>query len=364
MSTTKQFAPFSCNYTPQFAQLLHNLGISLIISTYQAGKVVVLSPVEEDKLIQLPRSYKSAMGLATEGNHRIAIAGLSEVTVLQNSGALAKGYPQKKGVYDGMYFPRATYYTGNLFLHDMAFSGDKLIAVNTLFSCLSYIDDKYSFTPFWKPDFISELAAEDRCHLNGMALENNEVRYVTALGNNDTAQGWRDNKMQGGILMDVPSGEILLEGLGMPHSPRIYNGKLYLLNSTQGELICVDIEKKNYEVVCKLGGYARGMDRFGDYLFIGVSKLRHNSPVFRDLPIAETSYSGVIAVHLPYGSIAGHIKYEVSVDEIYDVKVLPGLKRPSVLSPEMPVHKRALHIPETTFWSAGEEKENQSPVMD
>ncbi len=344
--------PFDCNYTPQFAELLNNLGISLAISTYQAGKVVILSAVDVDKLVQLPRTFDAPMGMATtEGG--LAVATKDEVIVLRNSQSSAPTYPSKKGVYDGMYLPRATYYTGVIAMHDMAFMPNKeLVGVNTSFSCLCKVDDNFSFTPFWQPPFIKELAPEDRCHLNGMALENGEIKYLSALGTSNTKQGWRDHKMDGGVVMEYPSGKIIADGLGMPHSPRIYNDELYVLNSTQGELLKINRTTGEKEVVCELGGFARGMSRSGDYLFIGVSKLRHNSTAFNDLPIAEKSFAGVVAVYLPYGSVVGSFQYSMSVDEIYDVKVLPKLKRPSLLSPAMEAVKNSIVTPEQSYWKA------------
>lgn len=355
--------PFDCEYSPQFAELLHKLNISLAISTYQANKVIVLSAVDTDKLIQLPRTFNSPMGMAT-AKDSLAVATRNEVIVLRNNQGLAKSYPNKPDVYDGMYVPRSRYMTGHVAMHDMMFDedGSSLTGINTLFSCVCKIDHQYSFTPIWKPPFISELASEDRCHLNGLASENGEIKYVTALGNTNGTQGWRDNKMQGGIVMEYPSGKIIKDGLGMPHSPRVYDGKLYVLNSTQGELIKIDPDTGTHEVICQLGGFARGMSRHGDYLFIGVSKLRHNSWAFKDLPIAETSFAGVVAVYLPYGSVVGNFKYSMTVDEIYDVKVLPGLKRPSILSPDMDIHQQALSIPGTAMWGAPEEKKQPSPV--
>jgi len=347
--------PFALEYSAQFAQLLTDLGISLAVSTYQAGKVILLSPSEGDKLVQLPRTYPNAMGMAQHAD-KLAVASMHEVVVLKNTPSLAKKYPQKPDTYDAIYTPRALYFTGAVSMHDMEYLADgKLAGVNTAFSCLSYIDDNQSFTPFWKPPFISDLMPEDRCHLNGLATENGEIKYLTALGTSDTPQGWRNTKMNGGVLMHYPSGEIILSGLAMPHSPRIINGELYVLNSAQGELIKVDVQNKSYEVVVKLGGFARGMAQHGDYLFIGVSKLRHNSPAFADLPIAKTSFSGVIAVYLPYKTIVGQLAYKMSVDEIYDVKVIPS-KRPSILSPDMPVSKQAIVLPDKSFWAVNSEQ--------
>ena len=124
--------------------------------------------------------------------------------------------------------------------------------------------------------------------------------------------------------MDVSSGEIVLEGLPMPHSPRVYDGKLYLLLSGTGELVCADPETGRYEVVAQLPGFVRGMARCGDYLFVGLSKLRKSSSTFAALPISDQAvFSGIVVVSLLEGRIVAHLKYETGIEEIYDVQVLP-----------------------------------------
>lgn len=352
METT---APFELSYDPGFAELLYNLGASLALSTYQAGKVVLLSPVDSHTLIQLPRTFASAMGMAVKDD-LLAIATKHNVEVLKCSTSLAANYPKKQGTYDCLYMPRASYHSSYLALHDMGFVDDKLVAVNTLFSTLCYIDHKQSFTPFWQPPFISDLMPEDRCHLNGMAIEDDEIKYLTALGSANSYQGWRMNKMNGGILMEYPSGKIILDGLSMPHSPRIYDGKLYLLNSALGELIEVDRQNGTYKVIVDLGGFARGMDRLGDYLFIGMSKMRHVDEAFSDLSIVKTSFAGVIAVHLPTATIVGRATYLMSVDELYDVKLLPGKIRPNIVSADMEVHQQAIEFNDMSFWTVADKK--------
>ena len=350
----KPLPPFSCIYSPEIPGILNKLNCTIAFSTYQAGKVVFMSAINDEKLIQLPRTFDTAMGLATTPT-KLAVACKSELVILGNTPGMAPNYPPKPNTYDSIYLPRATYYTGNLALHDMAFINDELFAINTLFSCISKIDHHYSFTPVWKPEFINKLVPEDRCHLNGMAIENDKIKYVTALGTKDIAQGWRDTKMDGGVLMDVATNEIILDELSMPHSPRIYNNELYLLQSAQGQLIKVDREAKSYEIVTKLDGFARGMSRVGDYLFIGVSKLRHNHSVFADLPIAKSSFSGIVVVYLPFGGVVGHIRYETSVDEIYDVKIIEGYKRPAILNTNKETHQMALTTPTDNYWAVKEE---------
>lgn len=355
---TKPLPPFSCTYSPNVPELLSQLKCTIALSTYQAGKVVFLSATGPDKMIQLPRTFNNAMGIATSEN-KLAVACKSEVVVLANTPSMAPNYPPKPNTYDALYLPRAQYFTGQLALHDMNWQNGQLLAINTLFSCISAVDEDYSFKPIWKPDFITELAPEDRCHLNGMSMNNGQVEYVTALGETNAYHGWRENKLKGGILINVPTGEIITRDLPMPHSPRVYDGKLYVLLSAAGELVEVDQKNGSYKTITKLKYFVRGMAKQDDYLFIGHSKLRHNSSTFRDLPIAKESVkSGVLIVHLPTASLVGYIRYENSVDEIYDVKILPGLRRPGIVSHEKDVHKLAITTPGDNFWAEEQKKDS------
>lgn len=351
---TAPLPPFHCTFTPNVPELLHQLGCTLALSTYQAGKVVFLSAKNEEEMAQLPRNFPKAMGIALEGE-KMAIACRDEVLVLVNSPQLAHHYPKKRGVYDALFMPRAKYFTGALDIHDVEWgSGGELYAVNTLFSCLIKIDDNFSFTPVWRPPFISKSASEDRCHLNGMCMSGGRPKFVTAFSQTDAPQGWRPNVTTTGIVMDVDTGEIICDSLSMPHSPRLFDGELYLLLSATGEVVKVDIKNGKYDVVCKLTGFVRGLARHGNYLFVGLSKLRKSSSTFGKLKMAEkATKAGIAIVHLPTGAIAGEIRYHTSVDEIYDVQVIPNYRRPGILNTEKPEYKMGLTTPETTYWAMG-----------
>ncbi|HHG83331.1 MAG TPA: TIGR03032 family protein [Bacteroidetes bacterium] len=344
-------APFSLSYSPNLPELLSQLGCSLAISTYQAGKVIFISPKGADSLIQLPRNFNKAMGIGLE-NDKMVVATKDQVIVFRNSPDLAQHYPRNPGTYDALFMPRASFHTGLVDIHDIDFGKDGLIGVNTSFSCLAKIDENYSFTPIWKPPFISRLVSEDRCHLNGMVLVDGKPKYVTAFGTGDTHQSWRETVTTGGILMDVDSNEIVAQGLPMPHSPRIFDGKLYILFSATGEVAQLDVNTGKYDVIRQLKGFVRGLARFGDYLFVGLSRLRKNSSTFAKLKIAnEANFGGVAVLHLPTGSLVGELRYQASVDEIYDVQVLPGMLRPGIVNTDREEHKMGLHIPEATFWA-------------
>ena len=350
--------PFSCSYTPQLPELLLQLNCSIAISTYQAGKVVFISPKDANQLIQLPRNFVKAMGIAIDGN-KMALALKDEVLVLANSPDLAKFYPKKQNTYDALFMPRAKYYTGLLDIHDLDWGTDSLYAVNTSFSCIISVDEHYSFTPYWTPPFISKLASEDRCHLNGMALKNGKPQYITAFSTGDSPQSWREVITTDGILMDIESNEFVAKKLPMPHSPRLINGKLYVLFSATGELAEIEVDTGKINIIKKFDGFVRGLAYYKDYLFIGLSKLRQNSSTFAKLDIAQkANHSGVIVLHLPTGAIVGGIQYQNSVEEIYDIQIIPNTIRPNILNTDREEYKMGLMIPKTTYWARKKEDQN------
>ncbi|MFK7922336.1 MAG: TIGR03032 family protein [Bacteroidia bacterium] len=348
-------SPFSLSYTPNVPELLQQLGCTLALSTYQAGKLIFISAADSEKLVQLPRTFDTPMGIGLHGN-KMAIATKDEVVVLANSPMLASHYPRQPQTYDALFMPRATYYTGRVDIHDLDFGADALYGVNTSFSCLIKIDENYSFTPVWQPHFITHLASEDRCHLNGMAMQNGQPKFVTAFGTGNSPQSWRPNVTQGGILMDVPSNQVVMQGLPMPHSPRFWQDQLLVLFSATGELARLDVAAGKWEVISKLNAFVRGMAFIGDYAFIGLSKLRKNSSTFAHLPIAEMAdYAGVVIIHIPTGARVGEIRYMASVDEIYDVQVLPDLQRPGILNTLKPEYKMGLSTPDATYWAISDQ---------
>ncbi len=358
MDNTISIAPFSCRYSPQVPELLLRLNCTIALSTYQAGKLIFLSPKDNDSLVQLPRTFPNPMGVAGDKERgKLALACKDEILVFSNSTSLATYYPKSPGVYDALFLPRVTYHTGPLDIHDLSFGvNGELFAVNTLFSCIMTVSKDFNFLPYWTPPFISDLVSEDRCHLNGMAMKNGLPRFATAFNNGNTFQSWRDNVTKTGIVIDLQTNEIIVENLAMPHTPRLFNNDLYLLLSATGELIKVDTKTGKYDVIVKIDGFVRGMYLHKDYLFIGLSKLRKNSTTFGKLEMAvKANHSGIVIVHLPTGSIAGKITYLSSVDEIYDIHILPDSIRPNILNTISHDHKEAVITPTATFWAKQKE---------
>lgn len=354
--------PFSYSYTPNIPELLLGLKCSLAISTYQTGKVVIFSAKNENELIQLPRSFRKPMGMAIHGD-KWAIATNESVVVTANASGLAPHYPANPNVYDALFVPRSSYYTGPLDLHDIHYADQGLIGVNTMFSTIVKIDDDFSFKPIWTPKFISDHKPEDRCHLNGLAIEpqSRKARYVTALGQGDTHRSWKEDMLKGGVLIDIETNEIILSELPVPHTPRLFGDDLWMLLSATGELVKVNTKKGTYDIITQLNGFARGMDKIGDYLFIATSKLRPNSSLFKDAPIAKRAVvCGISVVYLPTGQVCGNITYNTSVEELYDLVVLPNMLRPNILNVEKGIHQNSVITEKEVFWNNPEKVENQS----
>lgn len=230
---------------------------------------------------------------------------------------------------------RKSLYTGNVHGHDLAFGSDGLWMANTLFSCLCTFDDGYHFVPRWRPSFVSELIDQDRCHLNGLAMESGRPRYVSVLAETDTPAGWRPTKATGGAIIDVESDAVITRGLAMPHSPRLHEGRLWVLDSGTGSLVTVDRATGDREVVETVPGYTRGLALHGQFAFVGLSKIRETS-VFGDLPISdhhEELRCGIAIVDLNSGRTVATFQFHTGVEEIFAVEVIAGPRHPALFGP-------------------------------
>jgi uncharacterized protein (TIGR03032 family) len=316
--------------TASLAPALAALGTSLVISTYQTGKLVCARAQADGVLNTHFRDFDKPMGIAVAPG-RIALGTRNEVWDFRDMPEAAPKV-EPAGTHDACFLPRNRHITGDIAVHDLAFAGGELWLVATAFSCLATLDAHHSFVPRWTPPFITALAPEDRCHLNGLAVVDDRVAYVTALGQTDAPGGWRADKATGGVLIDVASAEVVAGGLSMPHSPRWHEGRLWLLESGRGTLSAVDLAAGRAETVAELPGFTRGLAFAGDTAFVGLSQIRESS-TFGDLPLTDRlreRQSGVWMVDLRSGATTGFLRFEDLVQEIFDVALLPGVRFPEI----------------------------------
>ena len=320
----------SSAHTDNVPEILSRLRATLIVSMRGAGRIVLLR-ADGGGLNAHVRAFPHACAIATAPG-RLAIGVRAAVWDYRDvPAAAARLHPAR---HDACFVPRNLHVTGDIALHEMAFGADETLwLVNTRFSTLCTFASDTSFEARWRPRFISGLGAEDRCHLNGVALHDGTPYCVSALGASDSPAGWRERRHDSGVLVDVASGEISVAGLRMPHSPRLHDGALWLLEGADGALVRVDPARGTRETVAVLPGFTRGLALAGDYAFVGISCVRDRE---LDLPLAQRlaqapPQCGVWIVDLRDGSIAGFVRLEGEAREVFDVQLLPGVVYPDLL---------------------------------
>lgn len=316
-------------------QWLRERNVGLAFTTYQAGKLFMIGTNPEGRLSIFERTFARAMGMCV-ADDTIWMSSLYQLWRFEN--ALVPG--QAHDGYDKLYVPRVSYTTGDLDIHDVAVDGDgQPVFISTALSCLATVSDTYSVKPLWKPSFISKVAPEDRCHLNGLAMRDGKPRYVTAVSQSDVGDGWRDHRHDGGIVIDIESNEIIATGLSMPHSPRWHNERLWLHNSGTGEFGFIDVDSGSSEFVPLVfcPGYLRGLTFVGNFAIVGLSGPREDG-TYQGLALEEALASrsaaprcGLQIIDLSTGNVVEWLRISGIVNELYDVAVLANTTRPMAL---------------------------------
>jgi uncharacterized protein (TIGR03032 family) len=315
----------------RFAEWLARADVCIALTTYQAGRLFFIGRKPDGGVRAHERMIEQCQGLWTDGQ-TLWTSGLWTLWRFEN--ALRPGARTPSGA-DRKFVPREGRVTGRTDIHDIGIASidgvRQPVFVNTLFSCLATISDRASFRPVWRPKFISALAPEDRCHLNGLAMDGERPAFVSAVSSSDVADGWRERRRDGGVIIDVASGEKVATGLSMPHSPRLYDGRLWVLNSGEGEFGTIDPSTGAFTPVCFCPGYARGLAFIGRHAVIGLSRPRHNQ-TFAGLKLDErlaekdaVPRSGLLVVDIDTGTVVEWLRFEHTIEELYDVAVLPGV---------------------------------------
>jgi uncharacterized protein (TIGR03032 family) len=337
-STGQDAAPAEAarySMSPGLPEFLGSRQIAIAASSYQSGKFYLLGQNVDGGLMVHERFFRKSMGICVVDSDIILLATLFQIVKFRN--VLDRGQ-QINDVYDACYVPREMVTTGELDVHDIGLlKNGRIVFVNTLYNCLASPSQRHSFTPLWKPPFISRIVKEDRCHLNGLAMQDGVPRYVTAISRSDTVDGWRDRRVDGGIVVDVQTGEIAAAGLSMPHSPRLYRDRLWLVNSGSGEIGWIErgasAGAARFHALAFCPGFARGLAFHGKYAFVGLSKPRYERfeglALDSRLAAADSEpWCGMQVIDLDTGACEHWFRIDGPVSELYDLAVVPGVVRP------------------------------------
>jgi uncharacterized protein (TIGR03032 family) len=334
---------FSLTASRNFPAWLSESRVSIAITTYQTNKLILIGLNEAGAVSVFERTLERPMAMHIEGDD------LYVATAFQiwRFGARAPFGPYQG--FDRVYAPLASIVTGDLDIHDIARdAGGRLVFVNTLYSCIAATAARANFEPVWRPPFVSRLAPEDRCHLNGVALKDGAIGFATAAGRSDVADGWRDRRADGGVVIDIAANHIIAEGLSMPHSPRWRDGTLYVCSAGSGEFGRIDPASGRFEPIAFLPGFIRGLTFSGRYAMVSLSPPREKT--FRGLPLegrlaaaGAEPRAGIAVIDLETGDAPHWLRLD-GVGELYDVAVLPGVRRPAAIGFKSDEVRRAVLI--------------------
>lgn len=328
-----------------FVKWLTENNCSVALTTYQAGRLFLIGRKFDGSIRAHERLIKQCQGLWTDGQ---TLWTSSLHTLWRFKNALHVENIDEQGA-DRRFTPREGRVTGQIDIHDIGIGDinqfkDNSTEINqgpifvcTAYNCLATTSDTDSFRPLWQPPFISKMVAEDRCHLNGLAMDGDRAAYVSAVSRSDVADGWRERRRDGGVVLDVASGEAVATGLSMPHSPRLYDGKLWVLNSGRGELCTIDAKTGDITPVAFCPGYARGLAFVGRFAIVGLSRPRRNQ-TFEGLELQDllaqkdtAPRSGLLVINIDTGQTVEWLRFQHTIDELYDVAILQDTRQPEAI---------------------------------
>jgi uncharacterized protein (TIGR03032 family) len=329
-----------------FPDWLAENDLALAVTAYQAGRLLMIGRNETGGVAVCERAFDRCTGLCVTGD------ALWMGSAFQVWKFTAAPDVDPADGCDRLYVPRVGHTTGDVDAHDLAVDGaGRVVVVSTALSCLGTLDDAHGLRSVWRPPFVSRTVPEDRCHLNGLAVRDGRPRYVTVCGRSDVADGWRDHRRAGGCVLDVETGDVVADGLSMPHSPRWHADRLWVLDSGRGDLGYVDPGTGRFERVAFCPGYGRGLAFAGGCAVVGLSRPREVT--FRGLDLdavlaarGAAPWCGLQVVDLRTGTVAHWLRVEAGMDEVYDVAVLPGVTRPKALGFAAADVRRRLWVPD------------------
>lgn len=325
-------APIATEPHGDFVPWLHATGGTLAITTYTSGKLVFVSAPHGQLAVREFR-FARPMGLSVNGP-RLALAVRERLLVFRRDDKRETSAAERGASH---FQQVASYRTGKLNVHDVAFGRRGVYFANTRYNCIARPSDRVNFLRVWQPPFIAEMIAQDRCHLNGLGMRDGRAAMATAFCACDHRGGWREeNRFASGVLIDIAANEVVADGLCMPHSPRRFAGAWWLCNSGEGALCRFDASRGMCDPIAFLPGFTRGLAFAGRRAIVGLSKIRPehilDAPPVRDRH--GELQAGVAIVDLDTYRVTGGLHFARGGNEVFETAFLPGVNHLTLAATE------------------------------
>ena len=315
-----------------FVAWLAERRVAIALTTGSTGRLVLVGAAPDGRLSVFVRAFDGAYGLHAAGQ-TLLLATAFQIWRFENT--VAPG--RNASGYDRLFVPRVAYTTGDVRAGDVAFAADgAILFANTLFSCVAAASAEFSFTPVWRPPFITRLLPEDRCHLTGFALDRGLLRYVSVAGPTDQPGGWAGGIASGGLVMDAATDAEVGQGLALPVAPRLHAGQLWLDEAASGLFGFLHLDTATFEEVAFCPGWLSGL-AFADRFAVVATSIARSGRGMGGLPLEHNleayrakAQTALCIVDLTTGELAHWLRFG-GLPEIRDVAVMPQTARPAAL---------------------------------
>lgn len=326
------------NFSRLFPLWLRENKCNIVVSCYRKNRLFCIGMQGSGHVSTYFATVLRPMGLAyddTDGT--ILSSERGNITTFKCKGS--ETCPQY-GYFDKLYLPTHVFLSSDTDIHDLRIGADsKLYYVSARFNSICMPSTENSFDVHWIPPWISTVdgmpPAEDRCHLNGMAIVDGLPRFVTSSCISDYSGAWREHHGEG-VVYDILNETIVASGLWAPHSPNWYDGKLWIAEAGTGQFGYVDLVERKFVAKKFLPGFIRGITIYNNFALINTSMDRHDY-AFKDLPLGHLVEqsgarvrSGVWIIDMNTFDVRHTFEFIDPTSELYDIIVLPDTDRAKI----------------------------------
>lgn len=321
--------PESLEYCTEgnFPELLEKLKITLFVTREYEHLVLALN-VKNKKIRQSFLHLPHPNGIVV--NHKtnkVYVASTRSPNNIVELSVVSKlmeraGYPKGRRKENFLSISRIKYYGGAYYFHDLALINGKLYANSVGRNGVIEIDFNSSTSEetVWSP-LPAKFQTANHLQLNSIAAGKTLAdSYFTASAEKPHQYKPGDINFpvdKKGVIFHGRTKKVIARNLTRPHSSKLHQGKLWVLNSGYGEFGFID--KGAFKPMFKFPGWTRGLVFFDNIAFVGVSKIIPKFKIYAPGLQTDNQVCAVYAIDIKAKKIIGHISWEMG-NQVYGIE--------------------------------------------